>query len=185
MNHSIKSKCVKRSTCVVEFFLVRPVRFSVATPGCRSSQSAHSCCPRSSAQPNQPAPFLQQCSAPTPFPLRLSNSACQCFGMFTASLAEEISKREGSMRTSLSDTDRGAAGDSRPHTLLAHWRKRLRQSLLWKQSPNATTAAVRYQYTTAPNTLHHHLLALLQHDNPPPRGVHGSECFCCRWIDRH
>lgn len=167
---------------------MRPVRFSVATPGCRSSQSAHSCCPRSPPQPNQPAPFLQQCFPPTPFPLRLSDSACRCFGMFTASLAEDFSKREGSMRTSLSDTDQGAAGDNRPtHCSLIDGRdySKVYFENNHQMQPQQLSDTVRYQYTTAPNTLHHHLLALLHHDNPPPDGVHGSECFCCRWIDRH
>lgn len=76
-------------------------------------------CPQSPAEPNQPSPFFQQHSCPIPFSLKLSEPACQCFGMLMTFPAEGFFKREGSMRAPLSDTEQDSAGDNRlTHCLL-------------------------------------------------------------------
>lgn len=74
------------------------------------------------------------------------------------------------------------------HTFLTCWWKRLWQSLVRKQSPNATTASfVKCRHITAPDALHQHLL--VHHSwawiNPTPCGIQVSEPFCCRWIHGH
>lgn len=95
---------------------------------------------------------------------RISDSTCQCFRMFMTSLAEDFSKRERSMRTSLIDSDQGTAGANRP-----------------------THCSPIDGKDTTPNTFHHHVLAHLSSArfNPPPCRIQSSECFRCKWIDGH
>ena len=192
VNHSLKSQCVESATCVVEEYLfLKPVCFSVATPGCGAPNLAGCCCccPLEPCSAKPASTFPSAASSSYPLPTEAFWLCLPVFWDIHSFPSRRLFQKEGKYEDFFFGWHSPRCSWwQQTHTLLTHSWERLWQSLVGSQSPHATIAAcVRYQYITAPNTLHHHLLAHLSSAwfNPPPCGIQGSECFCCRWIDGH